>query len=278
MPLQEEQTKQIVSFVKKEPRTVQDIAQLLGKSWLTADSYVKQIKERTGLINIKTFRKGTQGALKLVFYNYSDSLATDDVKEELYQLIKSGRRKTDFDFMDIFQFVPQEKKKVISQVMSVKESVHFASLLKQAKSNIYFFSGNLSFLNLRERGTSMIEVIEELLGRKIRLKIICRVDAASINNLAKLDMLLKKFPDLIEIRHSYQPLRGFIVDDSLARFSSEALVEHYKEGELQKDIKFFYEIFDSEWIDWLQKVFWNIFRFSIDHNVRLNEIRNSLAR
>ena len=72
MKLGDQEIQAVVDFVKQEPRTVQEISKLIGKSWVTADSYLKKIKGRTGLIEIKTFRKGSQGALKIVFYNHSD--------------------------------------------------------------------------------------------------------------------------------------------------------------------------------------------------------------
>ncbi len=81
MVLDDKTVKKIVDFVKPEPRTVQEISKNIKKSWLTTDSYVKQIKERTGLISIKTFRAGTQGALKLVFYSNPNSLQGDDVRQ-----------------------------------------------------------------------------------------------------------------------------------------------------------------------------------------------------
>ena len=98
MVLGDSDIQKITQFVKKEPRTVQEVSKLIKKSWVTADSYLKQIGDSTGLINIKTFRKGTQGALKIVFYNFSEVLQSDDLKEELYRQIKNGRTKNDFDF------------------------------------------------------------------------------------------------------------------------------------------------------------------------------------
>ena len=84
MALKESDIDKIVEFVKKEPRTIQEISKLIHRSWITTDSYVKQIKEKNGLIDIKIFRKGTQGALKLVFYSNPDSLTSEDVENNLY--------------------------------------------------------------------------------------------------------------------------------------------------------------------------------------------------
>src|SRR3989338_1927354 len=111
MALTQKETDDIIKFVKQEPRTIQDISKLIGRSWVTTDSYAAQIKERTGLVNIKTFRKGSQGALKIAFYNHKESSVGDDVKEELLSHIKMSRDKKDFDFFEVFQFIPDDKKK-----------------------------------------------------------------------------------------------------------------------------------------------------------------------
>ena len=91
MALTQKETDDIIKFVKQEPRTIQDISKLIGRSWVTTDSYAAQIKERTGLVNIKTFRKGSQGALKIAFYNHKESSVGDDVKEELLSHIKINK-------------------------------------------------------------------------------------------------------------------------------------------------------------------------------------------
>ncbi|RLE38855.1 hypothetical protein DRJ17_02770 [Candidatus Woesearchaeota archaeon] len=276
MALKEEVIKQITDYVKKEPRTIQDVSRLIGKSWVTTDSYVKKIKDLTGLVDVKTFRKGTQGALKVVFYNHSDSLVTDDVRENLYYQLRNSRAKTDFDFMEIFQYVQEDKKKAILEEYDkeeVSKNQQIVSLFRKAINQVYCFSGNLSFINIEENNVKIFSVIEELLKRKIRFKILTRVNIASISNLNKLTSLTAKYSDLVEIKHCYQPLRGFIIDDKVARFKNEEQLKTYKKGELHKNTRIFYEIYDPDWIAWLQKVFWNLFRSSIDYNTRLNEIK-----
>jgi hypothetical protein len=275
MPLKEADTKRITDFVKKEPRTVQEVSRLINKSWLTADSYIKQIKERTGLIDIKTFRKGTQGALKLVFYNYSDSLETDDAKEDLYHKIKNGRVKSDFDFLEIFQFIQDNKKKCFLEEYDeedISKYQQIISLFRQTEKQLYCFSGNLSFINMKEKNVKIIDVFEELLKRKVFIKILTRVNIASLSNINKLKILMQKYPGLVEIRHRYQPLRGFIVDDKLVRFKNEEQLKTYKKGELPKNTRIFYEVYDEDWVLWLQKVFWNLFRSSMDYKQRIKEI------
>ncbi|MDO8656256.1 MAG: hypothetical protein Q7K45_03380 [Nanoarchaeota archaeon] len=270
MVLQDKDIKEVISFVKQEPRTVQDIAKMLHKSWLTANSYVQQIKERTGLLEVKMFRKGTQGALKLVYYAHPDTLHADDLREELYHKIKNGRFRSDFDFMEIFQFIPEKKKKSYSgNTPSVYER-HMLSVYKRAQHNVYCFSGNLSFLR---HSAALLGVWEDLLQKKVHIKILCRINLATLENINALFPLLQKYPAYLEIKHSYHPLRGCIVDDALAFFCDEEKLQMYREGELPKDTRILYEVYDEQWISWMQKVFWNIFRFSIGYDVRIKELK-----
>ncbi|MBU2590034.1 MAG: hypothetical protein KKA65_05060 [Nanoarchaeota archaeon] len=276
MVLKEQDIKKIVSFVKAEPKTIQEVSKLIKKSWLTADSYVKQIKEQTGQIDIKVFRKGTQGALKIVFYNHAGSMHTDDLKENFFNQIKVGRWKDDFDFMEIYQYILEDKKKVFSEEFNeslLPENQNLISSMRKAKNHIYFFSGNLSFTNIEENGEKVLSVMEELLKRKVQFKILTRITVTSIKNINQLLLLIKKYPNLIEIRHCYQPLRGLIIDDDFAQFKVEEYLHKYKLNEIEKNKRIFYEIHDKEWIAWLQKVFWNLFRFSIEYDTRIKELK-----
>ncbi len=275
MALTEEETKAVLLFVKREPRTVQEISKLIKRSWVTTDSYLKQIKERTGLLDIKIFRGGTQAALKLVYYTSGDSLLSDDAREKLFLQIKQGRRKQDFDFLDLFQYVQEGKKKIISESYTdplISKSQKIAELFRSATGTVYCFSGNLSFLNMQEGKVKMPDLLEELLKNKVNFKILARINVASLENVEKLSLLMQKYPGQIEIKHCYQPLRGFIVDEKMARFKHEEESDMYKEGELHENTRIFYEIYDQEWVNWLQKIFWNLYRGSIDHSLRIREM------
>jgi len=275
MALKEEQVTKITGFVKKEPRTVQEISKLIGKSWVTADSYVQQIIEKTGLIGIKTLRKGTQGAVKIVYYNHFDSYATDDVKDYLFNQILNGRRKTDFDFMEVFQFISENKKNCFIEKYKNEnhsENQDIIKLFNKAQKCIYCFSGNLSFINLNEKNVKMYDVIENLLKKGVVIKILSRINIATTENLNKLKLLIQKYPNQIEVRHKYQPLRGFLIDTLIARFKDDEQLKLYKNNELDSNTRIFYEINDQNWITWFEKCFWNMFKTSIDYSTRLKEI------
>ncbi len=275
MALTPEETEKIVAFVRQEPRTVLDVARLLGRSWLTADSHVRQVAERTGLVSVKVFRQGSPGALKLVYYNHAESLAGDDVRQELYLQIKAGRRKQDFDFFEVFQFVPDSGKRAFAEEFTDEGSASklpLAPFLLRAEHTLTCFSGNMSFLPRKEGKKSVAEVFGELLGRGVRIRVLCRLNVATLANIGRISHLLKKYPELIEIRHCYQPLRGYIIDDSAARFKSEETLQQYRPGELRKNTRVFYEVTDAAWVGWLQRVFWNLYRSSIDYRSREEQL------
>ncbi len=280
MALTPEDIKNITAFLKKEPRSVQDVSRLIGKSWVTTDAYLKQIEEQTGLVKVKTFRKGTQGALKIAYYNSSDSIGSDEIEERLFTQIRHGRSKSDFDFMEIYQYVPDGSKRAFMEEYEDELSVpnyQIVSLLMQAESQVHWFSGNMSFLNSSEDGKGILDTIEECLKRKVRFRILCRISLSTVKNINRLSCLMRKYPDMIDVRHSYHPLRGFIVDGKTARFKSEELNNNYKEGELPKSARIFFELSDKRWIDWLQKVFWNMFRSSLPYDVRLKELKEIVS-
>lgn len=213
--------------------------------------------------------------MKLVYYQNSESIITDDVKERIYSQIRAGRTKRDFDFMEVFQFIPENKKRAFTEEFdneNISTNQQIISLFRQAEKQVYCFSGNLSFVNIEEKGTKLLDILEELLKRKIFLKIITKINISSTDNLNKLKLLMNKYPNQIDIRHSTQPLRGFIIDDKIARFKDEEYVRTYKKGELYTNIRIFYEFYDSEWILWMQKIFWNLFRASTDYLIRIKEI------
>ena len=265
----------IINFVKKEPRTVQEISKLIKRSWVTTDKYLKQIKEKTGVIDIKTFRKGSQAALKVVYYSAIDLKSDDEIKNRLYLKITNSNYEQDFDFLDLFQFVPDDKKKTYMESYEkrvLQKDERLISLIKQTKNHLYIFSGNLTFLNVSDGKKDVYALFEDLLKRGVFIKIILRINIASISNISRIKTLITKYPNLIEVRHSYHPLRGIIVDDAIARFKNEEYVSKYKEGELTKDTRIYCEIYDAEWIEWLEKLFWNMFNSSITYENRIKEI------
>ena len=197
-----------------------------------------------------------------MFIPTKDSLIVDDVKEDLYAQIKAAKKKEDFDFLEIFQFVKDDLKK-----FEVLNETAIEGFLQNASQQVLLFSGNLSFIKYSPKS------LENLLKRKIHIRILCRITLATLNNLSKIQYLVQKYPGQIEIRHRFHPLRGFVIDGKKARFRGEEKVQSYRKGELDKDLDIAYEISDPEWSEWLQNVFWNLYRTSVDLDVRLHELK-----
>lgn len=278
MRLSEEEINKVIDAVRVQPRTVQEISKILQRSWVTTDKYLGIIKAQTGLINIKTFRAGTQAALKIVYYENKEIYSGDEVKSNLLESIRNSRIKADFDFMDVYQFVNETDKKSSFMYYTDKNPLidpRLISLLKQANNHVFIFSGNLSFLHVKHLGINVIDVFEDLLERKVFIKILMRINVASISNIKEIEHLLIKYPKLIEIRHRYHPLRGFLVD-GVGRFKNEEHIANYKVGELDRNARIFYEVY-GDWNAWLEKVFWNMFNSSINYQNRVKEIKKVIS-
>jgi len=277
MRLTDKEIEKIIDSVKTEPMTVQEISRLIKKSWVTTDKYLQYIKEKTGLINIKTFRKGTQAALKIVYYVEKTNPSTDKIKEALYNKISNSNFESEFDFMEVFQFIPDEKKKAYHETYNKKSLLkdkRVIELTGSAAAHLYILSGNMSYLRVYDRGVPLLNVMEKLLQRGVFIKIITRINVSSLSNINQIKHLLVKYPSLIEIRHRYQPLRGFIIDGKIARFKTDETVSNYKKGELAENTRIFFEIYDKDWLNWLERVFYSMYNSSISYEARIKEINN----
>ncbi len=273
---------QIKDFVRQEPRTIDEIAKRLRKSWLTADRYVDKIAKEDGTLRIKTFRGGTRGALKLVYWNSTNAPAMSSVQEKLFHAIVRGRRKEDFSPLDIYQFVAETKRNAIIERGVKDDSDEMRAgvddLFAQAKKQILIFSGNLSWSNLRKGKASMLQIIEDLAKQGVSIKILTRVDIAGIDNIHRMLALNKRIgKDLIEVRHCEQPLRAFVMDESLARLKEVKKPEHYKKGELDAVTNIYYTFNDQAWVAWMQRVFWYLFAEAVSAENRIRILRELKA-
>ena len=276
MVLNKELQQKILDFVYIKPRTVQEISHLIDKNWRTADTYVDKISQESGLISGRTFRGGTRGALKIVFWNNVEKISSNQFQERLTKQIEASRAQSDFTPLDIYQYVPEGRKRAFSEVVeseSVSKTQDIIGLFAKAERQILYFSGNMSFLEMKEKKKSILDIFEDAAKRGVSIKVVARIDIASLDNFRKMMEINHKIgKDMIEIRHATQPLRGFIIDDREIRLKEEKNPEKYKKGELKNKTRLFYEIYDEEWVAWLQKVFWNYFRTSIDAKIRVKDL------
>ncbi|MDY6788560.1 MAG: hypothetical protein SVV03_01215 [Candidatus Nanohaloarchaea archaeon] len=274
MVLTKEDRKKIENFVKEQPRNIQEIADKVGKSWRTADRYVKKIADQEGTISYKTFRKGTRGALKIVYWNYTESVNTSRFKEFLYNKIESGRTKDDFSPFDIYQCVDQEDRSAFlerqgSEDPDLKQDLKGA--LEKAEDKVLVFSGDLSWANIQQDGKSFLDLFSELGDRGVSIRFLGRVDVASLKNAKKLlDVNKRVGHDALSIRHQEHPLRAFVVDDKLARFKEIKSSENDEED----DTFVFYEVFDPGWVSWTEKVFWNLYRAGLPAEKRIKDLES----
>lgn len=273
--LSEETVKKINEFVSKQPRSIQEIAQFLNCSWITADRYVEAISKKYGNLSVKVFRKGTRGALKIVYPTPFQNLHISLSQESLFEKIMAGRRKEDFRPFDIFQYVKGRKNVIVEKKKHENESVNLNIVehLSSAESQILIFSGNLSFINIVEKGVKVIDVLKDLAEKGVSIKILARVELPGIDNVRKILTANKTLgKNAMEIRHAEQPLRGEIIDDKKFRLREEWETKKYKTGELEYNLAVFYEVYDREWVQWLQRVFWHIFNASIPAENRIGDL------
>jgi len=268
--------KKIIDFVFIKPRTINDISKLIDKNWRTASRYIDIIVQETGALNVTTFREGTRGALKIVFFNNAENIRNTDIQEELLQRIKNGTRKQDFTPLDIFQYVPEiSRKGVLENSTGKKRNANndLINLFKSANNSILFFSGNLSWISLTREKVSILQELELLAKKGITIKIICKIDLTTMPKIYEIQQINKKLGrEAIEVRHREQPIRGLIIDDKQIRFKETKNHQEYKSGELEKDILIFYDIYDVDWCDWLKKVFWHMFSKATPLSIRLKAL------
>ena len=276
MVLTAEIQKSITDFVYKKPRTVQEIAHLISKNWRTANSYVDKINQEQGTLSSRTFREGTRGALKIVYWNNLEKISSTEFQERLFKKIEAGKGKSDFSPFDIYQYVEANKRRAFleeqeDEAKTVKQDV--AADVRSAEQQILIFSSNFSWANIVQNNVKLMEVFEDAAKRNISIKILAKVDITSTNNISKILSLNHKLgKEAIEVRHCEQPLRAFVIDSKIARFKE---IKESGKGKTSKKKQYiFYEIYDEEWIEWIKKVFWNFFRTSISAERRLEDIKS----
>src|SRR3989339_140446 len=275
-------SKKITDFVKGKPKTIQEISQHIKKNWRTAERYVEKIEKESGTLSTRIFREGTRGALKVVYWNTIEDMHSLSFQEEIYDTIMDAEVKESFSPFDIYQHVDEKNKKVFLQDISklnpevdITEHEDLVGLLRKATKQVYAFSGNLSWINAKQGKTKILDVVRELVKRGVSIKVVARVSMVGADNAKKLLAINKETGrDLIEIIHRRQPLRALMIDNKVIRLREIKSPEYYAPGELKKKVEIFYEIFDKEWIEWIQKIFWKMFSTGMPAEKRIKEIEN----
>lgn len=268
--------KKIEDFVYAKPRNVNEIAFLLKKSWRTADRYVDEISKEFGTISTRTFREGTRGALKIVYWSSVEKVSHSVFQERLEQDIMFSKKKEEFSAFDIFQHIPDSNKKASVERAVDENSTNLKELvgvLLKTQKQLLVFSGNLSFINLKNKDGDIFKVLESLVKRGIVIKVVCRVDLVGKENIERLLSLNFKYgKELIEVRDREQPVRALVIDNNFFRIK-QIMEPSGKVHELNKKIFIFYNIKDKEWAEWLSRIFWKMFSSSINAEKRLEEMK-----
>lgn len=259
----------INNFVAQKPRTIQDIALLIGKNWRTAESYVKKIAQEQGTIAVTTFRAGTKGGLKIVYWNLiNKNLST--FQDMLFQRLCHAKHKEDFSPFDIYQYIEEDKRGCFleKQEHNLNVKQNLISTITSAQDQVMIFSGDLSWSKATQDGIPIIQGFELLCKKNIPIKILVQVDLNSQQNVYQMLELNHKYgKELIEIKHCQQPLRALVVDAKLAQFK-----ERYFFKSTLEENYLFYSITDQDWVNWLKKVFWHFFSTSISAEKRLKDL------
>jgi len=273
--LTNEKIRQIEEFVYQKPKSIQEIAVFLKKNWRTADRYVKDIIDNVGTLSTKTFREGTRGALKIVYWTSIEKRASSVFQEDLEKQILNAKRKEDFSAFDIFQHIPDKNKQVSMEEKSSEEATdlkELAEIIRQTKKELISLSGNLSYINLKNKSCNIFNELESLVKKGVRIKALCRIDISGKENIEKLLSLNFKYgKDLVEIRHYEHPIRAFILDKKMIRIK-EIKEPTGKIHELNKKLFIFYTIRDKDWAEWMTSVFLKMFNKSIGAEKRLQEL------
>ncbi|MBT5021225.1 hypothetical protein HOK51_04280 [Candidatus Woesearchaeota archaeon] len=276
MVLDTKTKKKIIEFVVKKPRTIDEISKFLQNNWRTADRYIAQISKEDGSISTRVFREGTRGALKIVYCSALTPIHTSRIQEALFEKIRLGKKKYDFNPLDIYQHLDQKKRSAIIEDLDGEKQTNqkLIQFLNKTDDQLLILSGNLSWINLHENKNAVFETFKKIVDRGVSVKILTRVDIASLNNIRKILRLSEQTGKQIGIRHCDHPLRGFIIDSKVARLKEVKNPEKYKKGELSKETTIYYDFLDSDWVEWLEKVFWNLYSSSIDADKRIKTLES----
>lgn len=272
MALDRDTRDDILQFVKQEPRNVKEVAEHIGMSWRTADRYLAQMEDEDGSIRRKTFREGTRGALKIVYWDSPDTINTTSIQDQLLRKIETGRTKEEFSPFDIYQVASKDQRTAFAErpePASSTASHDILEKLREAQDEIKFFSGDFSWSNVHQSGDSALDVFEELASDGVTIRFIGRVDVESMTNTDQLLQINGQLSeDRISVRHTEQPLRAVIID------GEEAQLKEVREQDTAGTTHLFYNIEDPEWVQWLDRVFWKLYRGGIPADRRLEDLQS----
>ncbi|MBT7902891.1 hypothetical protein HN587_03435 [Candidatus Woesearchaeota archaeon] len=265
----------IKAFVYAKPRAVNEIAQMLGKNWRTADRYIEEISKRTGHIQMRVFREGSRGALKIVFWNNLEKIYATDIQEKLFAQMEKGIEKNDFSPIEIYQYVDPEKRDGYFEEITPNYQYNAETLfplIDNAEEEVLAFSGNNSWIHLKHDGRTLLDSVRDAVKRGVIFKIITNVALLDLKNLRDiLAINIQMGKEMVQVKHEITPLRAYIIDGKIAKFS-EIKVPAGKKGEDKKILGVYYSIYDPEWVEWIKQVFWKKFQLALPAKKRIDSL------
>lgn len=277
MVLDEPIIEKIKEMVYKKPRSINEIALTLNKSWKTADRYVEEVMLKTGLIKTETFRGGTRGALKIVYWNNIEKLHSTDVQENLFKQIELGIDKQDFSPFEIYQYVESSKRSGRYELIENEKDYNYyieslVPYFERAEKEILIFAGNLAFIHLQHKNKTILSYLKDCIKRKIIVKIITNINLIDLQNVEELLSLNSGLREpLLLIKHGITPLRVYVFDNFIMKFG-EIQKSSGKKGQIDKALAVYYSINDKEWIEWMCKIFWRKFQICIPAVKRIENL------
>ena len=196
------------------------------------------------------------------------------IQERLSNDIHRGRDKRDFSPFDIYQFVDGDKKEAFLEEENEEAnatSQDVVGLLLSAKKSIMIFAGNLSWSIMTQGGIRLLDILEEVANKGVKIQIVCGIHLPAIENVERVIELNKKLKNKIEIRHAFQPLRAVIVDEKVMRLKE--IKNPSKENPRYRKTFIFYSVYDPTWVRWMQKVFKEYFNSGDYAEARIRELK-----
>jgi hypothetical protein len=275
--LTKEIEEQIKSFVYLKPRTVNEISQIINKNWRTALRYVEQIMLKTGTIKTRTFREGTRGALRLVYWNSAEKIYATDVQETLFKKMELGVQKSDFSPFEIFQYIDPEQRHAYYENIENEDKYDYdiknlLPFFESTKEELVIFAGNLAFIHLKHQKKTVLSYFAACIKRGITIKIISNINFTDLQNVQQILQLNAGLATpLLQLRHAVTPLRAYIFDTSVARFG-EIANSQGKPGQRAGKTAIYYELKEKSWLEWIQKLFWKKFQEAIPAKKRVDNL------
>ncbi len=201
------------------------------------------------------------------------------VQKRLERDLHKGVSKKDFSPFDIYQFIEGDNKEAFLEEQyeegkTVAQDV--VGLLLSAHKEVYIFAGKFSWSKLVRKGIKIIDVLEGLAKKGVKIRVVAGIHLHSMENIEKVLALNKKLPkeNWIEVRHTFHSLRGIIIDDKIMRLKEVKNPSDFGNGNKKKKKTFiFYTIFDKVWISWLKRVFMDYFKAGDYAGARIRELK-----